>query len=93
MGVHELGSQSARTDTGAVVRSAGRETLRIDYRGRTMPVPVDQGLGSLGVYLPRAPRWEDGEPVAVDDLAVVREAVVEVLRFWGFDTEFLELDG
>ncbi|WP_430781297.1 hypothetical protein [Actinoplanes sp. G11-F43] len=91
MGVHELGSQSARTDTGVVVRSVDRETLRTEYRGRSMPLPVDQGLGSLGVYLPRTPLWDDGQPVAAEDLVVVREAVTEVLRHWGFDTEFLEL--
>ncbi|MDR6324802.1 hypothetical protein [Actinoplanes couchii] len=73
--------------------SVDRENLRADYRGRTMPVPVDQGLGSIGVYLHRTPLWDDGEPVAADDLTVIREAVVDVLRFWGFDTEFVELGG
>ncbi|HWS32876.1 MAG TPA: hypothetical protein VN408_09050 [Actinoplanes sp.] len=91
MGVHELGSQSARTDTGVVVYSVDRETLRTEYRGRSMPLPVDQGLGSIGVYLPQTPLWDDGEPVAPDDLTVLRTAVADVLRYWGFDTEFVTL--
>lgn len=93
MGVRALDSQSARTGTGVVVRSVDRETLRADYRGRSMALPVDQGLRSIGVYLFRTPRWDGGEPLSVDDLAVIREAVVDVLRFWGFATEFLELSG
>lgn len=93
MGVHELGSQSARTDTGVVVRSVDRETLRTDYRGRSMPIPVDQGLESVGVYLPRTPHWDDGYEVTADDLTVLREAVTDVLRHWGFNTEFLSPGG
>lgn len=91
MGVHELGSQSARTDTGVVVRSVDRETLRADYRDRSMPLAIDRGLTSYGVYLPRVPSWDDGEPVEGDDLSLIKEAVVDVLRYWGFDTEFLML--
>lgn len=91
MGVHELGSQSARTETGVVVHSVDRETLRTEYRGRSMPLPVDQGLESIGVYLPHPPFWDDGSPITADDLVVVRNAVTEILRHWGFDTEFLSL--
>ncbi len=93
MGVEALGSQSARTSTGVVVSGAGRENLRADYRGRSMLVPIDQGLRSFGVYFSRTPLWDDGEPVPVDDLTVIREALADVLRYWGFATEFLELGG
>lgn len=92
MGVRALGSQSAQTGTGVVVRSVDRETLRADYRGRSLPLPVDRGLRSLGVYLPQTPIWDDGEPIATDDLNVIRVAVVDVLRYWGFDAEFVTLD-
>ncbi|GGN34096.1 hypothetical protein FHR83_006071 [Actinoplanes campanulatus] len=91
MGVEEIRSQAARTDTGVVLRSVDRETLRADYRGHSMVLPVDRGIGSYGVYLPRVPVWDDGEPIAADDLAVIRAAVVEVLEHWGTLTEFITL--
>ncbi|MDI6105002.1 hypothetical protein QLQ12_41100 [Actinoplanes sp. NEAU-A12] len=93
MGIQELGSQSARTDTGVVLRSVDRETLRADFRDRSMLVAVDGGLTSYGVYLPRVPTWDDGDPVPEEDLAVIKEAVVEILRHWGFATEFITLNG
>ncbi|MFC4067109.1 hypothetical protein [Actinoplanes subglobosus] len=91
MGVEDIRSQEARTDTGVVLRSVDRETLRADYRGRSIVLPVDRGAGSHGIYLPAVPAWDDGEPVEAADLSVVKEAVVEVLRHWGADTEFITL--
>ena len=92
MGVQELGSQSARTDTGVTLAGVDRETLRASYRGRRMLLAVEDGR-SYGVYLPRVPTWDDGDPVGPEDLAVIKDAVVEVLRFWGFGTEFITLRG
>ena len=92
MGVHEIASQAARTDTGVTVRSVDRETLRADYRDHSVLLPVDRGVGSYGVYLPKAPAWDDGEPIPPDDLTVIKEAVVEVLRHWGTGTEFIVLN-
>jgi len=91
MAVHEISSQAARTDTGVVVRGVDRETLRADYRDRSMPLGVDNGLRSYGIYIPRTPRWDDGDPVSAEDLTVIKDAVVEVLRHWGFTTEFIML--
>ena len=91
MGVHEIDSQAARTDTGVVVEGVDRETLRAGYRNRSMPLSVDNGLRSYGIYLPKVPAWDDGEPVSAADLAVIKAAVVEVLRHWGFSTEFIML--
>lgn len=93
MGIQELGSQSAQTDTGVVLRSVDRETLRADYRDRSMLLAVDGGPVSYGIYLPRVPTWDNGDPIATGDLAVIKEAVVEVLRHWGFATEFVTLSG
>ncbi|MEV0901222.1 hypothetical protein [Actinoplanes sp. NPDC049802] len=93
MGVHDIASQAARTDTGVIVRNVDRETMRADYRGRSMILPVDRGVGSDGVYLPRAPVWDDGEPIDPEDLAVIKDAVVEILRHWGAETEFITLPG
>ncbi|MEU4618458.1 hypothetical protein AB0G04_00570 [Actinoplanes sp. NPDC023801] len=93
MSVHEIRSQAARTDTGVVLRSVDRETLRADYRGRSMVLPVDRGIGSHGVYLPRIPVWDDGEPIPAEDLAVIKDGVAEVLLYWGTDTEFITLSG
>lgn len=93
MGIQELGSQSAQTDTGVVLRSVDRETLRADYRDGSMLLAVDGGLASYGVYLPRVPTWDNGDPVPARDLAVIKEAVVEILRHWGFATEFITLSG
>jgi hypothetical protein len=93
MGVQELDSQAARTDTGVVLLSVDRETLRADYRGHSVLLPVDRGIGSYGIYLPRVPAWDDGEPIPAEDLAVLKDAVVEVLRYWGTGTEFITLSG
>ncbi|GIE34198.1 hypothetical protein Ait01nite_072430 [Actinoplanes italicus] len=93
MGVQELDSQAARTDTGVVLLSVDRETMRAEYRGRNVILPVDRGIGSHGIYLPRVPAWDDGEPIPAEDLAVIKDAVVEVLRHWGTDTEFITLGG
>jgi hypothetical protein len=91
MGVQELSSQSARTDTGVTLAGIDRETLRASYQGRSMLLAVEDGLGSYGVYLPRVPTWNDGDPVAEEDLSVIKDAVVEILRYWGFGTEFITL--
>jgi hypothetical protein len=93
MGVQAIRSQAARTDSGVVLRSVDRETLAADYRGHTIVLPVDRGIGSYGVYLPRVPVWDDGEPVPDGDLVVIKEAVVDVLRYWGTGTEFITLAG
>jgi hypothetical protein len=91
MGVQELSSQSARTDTGVTLAGVDRETLRASYQGRSMLLAVEDGLNSYGVYLPRVPTWNDGDPVAEEDLTVIKDAVVEILRYWGFGTEFITL--
>lgn len=93
MGVKELDSQAARTDTGVVLLSVDRETLRAEYRGRSVLLPVDRGVGSHGIYLPRVPAWDDGEPIPGEELAVIKDGVVEILRYWGTDTEFITLKG
>ena len=91
MGVEEIHSQEARTDPGVVLRCVDRETLRADYQGRSVVLPVDRGVGSHGIYLPVVPSWDDGEPIPAADLAVIKDAVVEVLRHWGSETEFITL--
>jgi hypothetical protein len=91
MAVHEIQSQSARTDTGVTLRSVDRENMRAEYRGRGILLGVERGVGTDVVYLPKTPAWEDGEPIAAADLTVVKDGVVEILRYWGSATEFYTL--
>ncbi|MEU8237313.1 hypothetical protein AB0C07_03605 [Actinoplanes missouriensis] len=94
MAVHEIRSQAARTDSGVLLRTVDRETMRVEFRGRVMHVPVDRGLGSYGFYLPVAPTWDDETAVSSEDLELVKAAIVEIQRHWGFGVDFhvLEVD-
>ncbi|GLY05233.1 MULTISPECIES: hypothetical protein [Actinoplanes] len=92
MGVHDIRSQAARTDTGVTLRSVDRETMRVEYAGHGMTLPVDRGMESCGFYLTATPHWDDGSAVPSEDLAVVKEAIVEIQRHWGFRADFLTLE-
>ncbi|WP_433827589.1 hypothetical protein ACQP2E_37015 [Actinoplanes sp. CA-015351] len=88
MAVHELRSQAARTDSGVVLGTVDRETMRVEYLGHVMHLPVDRGLHSYGFYLPPSPVWDDSVAVSEQELAVVKNAIVEIQRFWGFAVDF-----
>ena len=59
MSVHELRSQAARTDTGVVLSTVDRDTMRVEYAGHVMHVPVERGTEGYGFYLPAIPTWDD----------------------------------
>ncbi|MEU4691746.1 hypothetical protein [Actinoplanes sp. NPDC023714] len=88
MAVHEIRSQAARTDSGVLLRTVDRETMLVEFRGHAMHLPVDRGLHSYGFYLPPAPMWDDESAVSAGDLVVVKEAIVEIQRHWGFGVDF-----
>jgi len=93
MAIERIASQAARTDTGVLLRSVDRETMRAEYRGRTLTLPVDHGLRSCGVYLSPTPHWDDGTPLLAEDLTTVKAGIVEILHHWKTATEFLTLRG
>jgi hypothetical protein len=90
--VTEIRSQAARTDTGVLLRTVDRETMLVEFGGRVMHVPVDRGVESYGFYLPAVPTWDDSDEVSAEDLAVVKAAIVEIQRHWGFGVDFLVLE-
>ena len=92
MSVHELRSQAARTDTGVMLQTVDRDTMRVDYAGHVMHVPVERGLEGYGFYFPPVPTWDDEEPVSVPDLSVVKAAIVEIQQHWGFGADFHVLE-
>ncbi|BBH65120.1 hypothetical protein ACTI_18050 [Actinoplanes sp. OR16] len=94
MAVHDIRSQVARTDSGVVLKSVDRETMLVSFRGHSMHLPVDRGMVSYGFYLSPAPTWDDDSAVSAPDLAVVKQAIVEIQRHWGFGVDFhvLEVD-
>jgi hypothetical protein len=91
--VHELRSQEAQHDSGAILRSHGREAMQFELGGRTMTIDVDRGIGADMFYLPGVPKWDDGEPVTPDVAATLRPIITEIERFWGSSAEFRTLGG
>lgn len=51
MTVREIRNQEAEHDSGVVLRSRGRDSLGLDYRGRSLELPVESAPGYLEVYL------------------------------------------
>lgn len=92
MAVHEIRSQVARTDSGVLLRTVDRDTMLVEYHGHAMHLPVERGLISYGFYLPAAPTWDDASPVSPSDLDLVKAAIVEIQRHWGFGVDFLALE-
>ena len=94
MAVHDIRSQVARTDSGVVLKTVDRETMLVEFGGHAMHLPVDRGLVSYGFYLTAVPVWDDSLPVSTGDLTVVKAAIVEIQRHWGFGVDFhvLEVD-
>jgi hypothetical protein len=89
MAVHNLRSQEARNDAGVILRSVDRETMQLEYQGRTLNVGVDRAPGNYGVYLPAAPLWTDGEPVDAHTAVILQDAIREILGHWGIRAELL----
>ena len=91
MTVRKLQSQEAQqVETGAIVRSHGRDALQFELAGRVMTIPVEIGRDGDFVYLPAAPRWDDGEPVDPQTAALLRPVITEIERFWGMEPGFAD---
>lgn len=91
MAVRELRSQEAQHDSGAILRSAGREAMQFELGGRVLTIDVDRGIGSDLFYLPATLRWDDGSPIAPDIAERIRPIITEVENFWGSTAEFRTL--
>ena len=91
MAVRELRSQEAQHDSGAILRSAGREAMELEYNGHTMAIEVDRGVGRDLFYLPATLKWDDGTEVPSDFAEQVVPIITEVERFWGSQAEFRTL--
>jgi hypothetical protein len=89
MAVRELRSQEAQNDAGVILRSVDRETMQVEYRGRTLDFMVDRAPNDYGVYLPAEATWADGTPIDDGTLALLRDAIVEIMRHWNTRVEFL----
>ena len=89
MAVRELRSQEAQNDAGVILRSVNRETMQLEYQGRTLNIGVDRAPNDYGVYLPANPVWSDGTPIDQGTLAQLRDAIVEIMRYWNTRVEFL----
>jgi hypothetical protein len=89
MAVRELRSQEAQNDAGVILRSVDRESMQLEYQGRTLNVGVDRAPHDYGVYLPATPAWNDGTPIDPDTFALLKDAIVEILRHWKTRVEFV----
>ncbi len=88
MPVHELRSQEAQHDSGAIVRSYGRDAVQFEWRGRVMTLNVERGIGGDVFFLPTDLRWDDEDPLDDEAAALVRPVIEEVNAFWGSNSEF-----
>jgi hypothetical protein len=91
MAVRELRSQEAQHDSGAILRSAGREAMQFELDGHVLTIGVDRGIGSDMFYLPATLRWDDGSPVPSEIAAQIRPIIMEIENFWGSTAEFRTL--
>jgi hypothetical protein len=86
--VHELRSQEAQHDSGAILRSHGRSAVQFELDGRILTLGVERGLGGDVFYLPATLVWDDGSPLSAEAAALVRPVLEEVNAFWGSSSEF-----
>lgn len=88
MSVREIENQVAEHDSGAIVRNAGPETMKVDYLGRTLTLDVDRHMRTNVFYIPESMNWDDGSPVPPEMLERIERIIDEVGRFWGIKSEF-----
>lgn len=91
MAVRRLGNQSAQHDSGAVVSSAGRWAVSIDYHGHRLTLDVERAVGHHLYYLPTSLKWDDGTPIPPETAEELRDIVTQVEQFWGVQAEFREV--
>lgn len=88
MAVRELRSQEAQHDSGAILRSAGREAMQLEYDGHTLTIEVERGVGADLFYLPARPTWDDGSEVSAAFAEKIVPIITEIEKFWGSAAEF-----
>ena len=88
MAVKKLQSQEAQHDSGAILRSHGRDAMQFELDGRVMTIAVDRGVGADLFFLPAAPRWDDKDLVAPEVVAMLKPVISEIEEFWGSRAEF-----
>jgi len=91
MAVRELRSQEAQHDSGAILRSAGREAMQLEFDGHTLTIDVDRGVGRDMFYLASPPRWDDGTEIPSGFAEQIVAIITEVEKFWGSTAEFRTL--
>jgi hypothetical protein len=89
--VRELRSQEAQHDSGAILRSHGKEAVQFELDGKVMTLGVERGVGGDVFYLPVVLRWDDGSPVEDPTAALLRPVIEEINAFWGSGSEFREV--
>jgi hypothetical protein len=88
MAVRKLRSQEAQHDSGAILRSAGREAMQLEYDGQVLTLDVDRGVGRDLFYLPASPTWDDGSPIPHNFATQIKPIITEVEDYWGSTAEF-----
>ena len=91
MSVRELRSQEAQHDSGAILRSHGRDAVQFELAGRVLTLAVERGTGGDVFYLPAPLHWDDGDPIPPATAALIRPVITEINAFWGSDAEFQEV--
>jgi hypothetical protein len=91
--VRAIRSQAAEhVETGAVVRSAGREAMKLERDGKVLTLPVELGAHGDLYYLPTAPRWDDGSTMPAEISENLQAILTEIETFWGLQPEFRRVD-
>lgn len=92
MTVRGLRSQEAlHEDSGAIVRTAGREADQVDYLGHTLTLNVERSVGHDVYYLPASLTWDDGTPIPANVVEQIKSIISEVDLFWGSTAEFQQI--
>ncbi|WP_328468028.1 hypothetical protein OHA21_50650 [Actinoplanes sp. NBC_00393] len=92
MAVEELNSQESRNDRGVLLRSVDRETMQVEYQGRTLDLDVDRAPGSYGFYLPSDPFWNDGTSISEETMSLIKDSIREIRGHKGVEVMF-KIDG
>jgi hypothetical protein len=91
--VRRVLNQSAQhVESGAILRSFGRDAMQFELDGRLFTITVERGNGADLFYLPSVPSWDDGELMVSDVAALLRPVITEIEAFWGAAAEFRTTD-
>jgi hypothetical protein len=83
MTVRSLQSQEAQhVESGAVLRSHGREALQFELDGHTLTITRELADDGDILYLATSPSWDDGEPLNARQAALLEPVIHEIEGFW-----------